>query len=353
MSDMPPAYFNPHQPHNCRRAAFHNYRSPSTYMITISKHPEAPTFSRIIGDYRCQSRADTAGTIAGSMATSRANPEFPDNCHGPARTAFLLPGEIINAQILDLPIDFSFFRILNHVVMPDHLHILWRANELLPRNLGYYVGLLKSRCTHLWHQASGSSSPLFRDKFNDCIAFTEDMCRHFSDYISDNPRRRLTAMRMQHLFRRVQLIDIAGHKFDFYGNFQLLRHPLISPVIFSRRYSSAELQRLKRQWDETIRSQGVLISPFIHPVEKEYMQRGIEDGASIIRLVADGLTPKYKPHGREFELCSEGRILHIGEHFESAQTGRGKREVFLFLNNVARNIAANPDITMRLIGINP
>jgi len=68
----------------------------------------------------------------------------------------------------------------------------------------------------------------------------------------------------------------------------------------SRRYSSAELQRLKRQWDETIRSQGVLISPFIHPVEKEYMQRGIEDGASIIRLVA-----------------------------------------------------ANPDITMRLIGIKP
>ena len=93
MSDMPPVYFKPHQPHNCRRAAFHNYRSPGTYMITISKHPAAPTFSRIIGDYRCQSRGDTAGTIAGSMATSRANPEFPDACHGPARTAFLLPGD--------------------------------------------------------------------------------------------------------------------------------------------------------------------------------------------------------------------------------------------------------------------
>ncbi|MDE5840544.1 MAG: hypothetical protein K2H49_06445 [Muribaculaceae bacterium] len=50
--NIPPAYFRPHRPHNCRRAGFHNYKAPGYYMITFNKGENIPDFSYLAGDIR-------------------------------------------------------------------------------------------------------------------------------------------------------------------------------------------------------------------------------------------------------------------------------------------------------------
>lgn len=125
--NIQPHYFRPHRPHNCRRAKFHNYKAPGYYLITINKEPSVPEFSHIGGDIRST-----------------------DN---PPHTILTSIGEIINAEIENLS-KTAMFYIPNHVIMPDHIHILWHVKEWLPRDLGYYVGLLKSRCTLNYRKSS-------------------------------------------------------------------------------------------------------------------------------------------------------------------------------------------------------
>ncbi|MDE6199881.1 MAG: hypothetical protein K2L55_05570 [Muribaculaceae bacterium] len=241
------------------------------------------------------------------------------------------------------------FEVDNHVVMPDHVHILWRVKDWLPKDMGYYVGLLKSRCSKIWHEEYRESESLFLPKFNDRISFNDVMTERFSRYISDNPRRRLTVMTHPELFDRAQQVKILDRVMDVFGNFQLLKHPVIAPAVVSSRYTPEQKRKFEIQIEEAIRTQGVLVSPFISQAEKALMQRAIDEGASIIRIVADGIGPKYKPAGREFDLCSQGRCLHIGEHRLSAHVEKKGRAEFLALNALAHWIASHPAERMLLL----
>lgn len=323
----PPAYYKPLQPHSCRRASFHNYKAPCSYMITISKMPAAPIFSQLLG-----------------------NPMDPQD---PARTELTPSGKIIETQITDLNSNPNF-EIPNFVIMPDHIHIFWRVKYWLPKDLGHYVGLFKSRCTKIWREnnpnlPSVRDISLFNPKFNDRIAFTEELGVRMYNYITDNPRRRLIIIRYPHLFNKAQKIRILGHELDVFGNFQLLKHPLLASAVVSSRYTPEEKGYYERAWEEAIRGAGVLISPFISKPEKELMKRILEEGGSIIRIVPDGITPKYKPYGQEFELCAQGRCLHIGMPRQSMHKEELYRDKCLRLNDLARWIAAHPAESISLI----
>lgn len=318
----------PHCPHNNRRATFHDYRSPCNYMITISKAPDCPSFSCLVG-----------------------NPKAP--AEDPPRTVLSGVGLIIDEQIRSISV-MPPFTVCNYVVMPDHVHILWHVACRLPKDVGFYVGLFKARCSKVWREQRGlpvgSLAHVFAPKYNDRIAYTEDMFRRLDRYIADNPRRRLMVMRYPELFNRRQSVRINGRVMDVYGNFQLLRHPVISAVIVSSRYTADERRAYEREWDETIRVGGVLVSPFISKAERDVMLRGMEEGASIIRIIPEGIEQKYKPSGREFELCAEGRCLHIGALRPSAHKDDLHRSVCLELNDMARWLAANADAGMSLVG---
>lgn len=170
-------------------------------MITFSKDPKVTPYS----------------FIAGSLTQS-------DN---PPRCILSDIGKIIESQILDLNAD-GFFEIFNYVIMPDHVHLLWRVKEWLPRDFGYYVGLFKSRCSKIWSENTSRKESLFLPKFNDRISFDEDLTRRFYRYISDNPRRRLIVKNHPHLFQSAQRVRIGDKIMVCYGNFQLLQHPLIA-----------------------------------------------------------------------------------------------------------------------------
>lgn len=320
----------PHCPHNNRRAIFHDYQAPCNYMITISKAKECPPFSYLVG-----------------------NPKVLDE--DPPRTVLSCVGRIIDEQIRSINA-MPQFAVCNYVVMPDHVHILWHVACRLPKDVGFYVGLFKARCSKIWREQQGmpigSGEPVFAPKYNDRIAYTEDLFHRFHRYIADNPRRRLMVMRYPELFDRRQSVRINGREMDVYGNFQLLRHPVISAVVVSSRYTEEERRAHENEWDETIRAGGVLVSPFISKAEKKVMLRGMEEGASIIRIIPEGIEQKYKPSGREFDLCAEGRCLHIGALRSSAHKADLHRAVCMELNDMARWLAANADSGMVLVSKN-
>ncbi|MDE7346111.1 MAG: hypothetical protein K2N48_05175 [Muribaculaceae bacterium] len=321
-----PHYFRPHIPHNCRRAKFHNYKAPGFYMITINKSTNAPIFSTLHGDIR--------------------------SAENPPHTILTKAGLFINTEIQNID-NTAEFNIPNYIIMPDHIHILWQVKIWLPKDLGHYIGLFKSRCTKNWREYNHyypnlQYISLFTPKFNDKISFDEAMTERFSRYISDNPRRRLTVMTHPELFDRAHRVRILDKEMDFYGNFQLLKHPVIAAAVVSSRYTKEEKERYEFAWEEAIRTQGVLISPFISEAEKTLMRRGIESGASIIRILPDGIGPKYKPSGQEFDLCAQGRCLHIGPLRQSSHTDPLSRSHCLSLNAIAHWIASHPTERMTL-----
>ena len=91
------------------------------------------------------------------------------------------------------------------------------------------------------------------------------------------------------------------------------------------------------------------MSPFISKPEQELMHRVIEEGGSVIRLIPDGIPPRYKPSGKEFTLCAEGRCLHIGMPRQSMHKEELRRNKCLLLNNLARWIASHPSESLTLI----
>lgn len=299
-------------------------------MISISKDSSCPAFSIIGGDL-----------------FDKTNPPAP---------VYSEVGKIIDYQIGRIE-DREYFKILNYVIMPDHVHILWQVKEWLDHDLGHYVGLFKSLCTTNFRRSEHYKSishtvSVFCNKFNDKIAFDDEMIVRFDKYISDNPRRKLIAIKCPHLFKRMQCVEINDMEMDLFGNFQLLKHPLITPVIVSSRYSATERAQLEKAWNETIRAGGVLISPFVSEAEQELMIRAINEGASIIRIIPDGLHPKYKPQGKEFDLCAEGRCLHIGPPRHSRRKHWLTRLECMAYNEMARWIASHPADVMALLNVN-
>lgn len=319
--DFPPDYFKPHRPHNCRRSHTHNYKAPGYYLITISKGEDIPLFSHI-------ERGE--GILGESNVLLKMHQA----------------GEIIREATLKFLERNPWFEFTDVCIMPDHIHIVWRVREWLPRKLQNYVGIYKSGCSLAWNKSqnlgSGSGVKIFGENFNDKIGYTDEIIAKFKVYVRDNPRRRYLVLNHSDYFNRRIGVQIDGIDFHVFGNFHLLKHPRIAPVVISRRHTEEERRRLQSQWEEIIRSGGVLISPFISKEEKEILHRAIEGEASIIRLIPDGLYPRYKPQGKEFDLCAEGRVLHIGEARPNKAKFKLSREYSLYLNQLAFWIAERP-----------
>lgn len=378
-------FFKPKSNHGCYRAPFHDYKRPGNYMITIRKGAQIEDFSRLIGNLRVQLQPDTplhycsarldawlAGTQCGDSCQLVSSPAGvqrggQEDYSGIAPSVLLSrSGAVVQEQIAQIAVLNPDMDVPYYVIMPDHLHLIWRVKGVLKRDLGYYIGLFKSRCTKRWRELNGIAAPdtegkphrsgadaLFAERFNDCIAFDEPTYLKYVNYVQDNPRRRLMAILMPEYFRRCIQVAVSDQLFDVYGNFTLLKHPMISPVVISSRHTPELKAKLQHEWDEIIRSGGVLVSAFISPQEREVMRRGIEGCASIIRLVPDGLYPKYKPHGREFDLCAEGRLLHVGKVKLSAARHTVTRAQALEYNDLAFWIASRTPGATFAIKSNP
>ena len=125
------------------------------------------------------------------------------------------------------------------------------------------------------------------------------------------------------------------------GNHFLLDYPEKVAVKCSRRLSKEEIEAECHRFLAMACRGVVLVSPCISQGEKEVMGRAFEAGHPIIILIENGFAPYQKPSGRQFEACSQGRLLLIApwpHHDDYRKITRPQCDA---LNALARHISNN------------
>jgi len=130
------------------------------------------------------------------------------------------------------------------------------------------------------------------------------------------------------------------------GNPFLLDAPLLVSVRISTAVPPEELSRVAARIREKASRGAVIASPFVSPGEKAVRAAVLDDGGSVVQLMAEGFGRYYKPGGRDFDLCAEGRLLQLSP-FQPHPAGATEREHFgkarfEWLNLAAANIADLP-----------
>lgn len=294
MSEFPKSLRRPLIPNGCRRAPWHDYRSRSIYMITISLAKGIPALSVLKG-------------IPGDH-------DWPPT----AQTTEL--GNIIAHNLSGLKSAFPFVKILRRVIMPDHIHFVIFVEKATDIHLGSIINHLKRRCSLQYcdlisgnHQRPANAFvSIFEDGYHDRILMKKNQLQKLLNYVSDNPRRRLLRLKNPGFHRRGRIKLPGNREFDIYGNVDLLSDPDIEAVKISSKYSFEELRSRKLCWKRTVENCGVLISPFISRDEKRVYDWAVENGGRIIYIITGGIGERFTPKGIHHRLCDEGRLLLIG-----------------------------------------
>ena len=226
--------------------------------------------------------------------------------------------------------------------MPDHIHFVLDIQDRTEYHLGDLISVFK----HTINDYTGTKG-VFEEGYHDRILRGPGQYDRMVNYVKDNPRRRLVKTNLREFFGKPKLINLEGRDYIIYGNFFLLKNPVFSNVRFSSKYTPSELGSQCRQWEETIRSNGVLVSPFIHNKEKEYRNLAIENGASIIQFTRDPIGERFKPAGKYFDLCAEGRLLLIST-YQSGQGATLTRAEAMAMNSLAETICKSDGSTFHL-----
>lgn len=310
-----------------RRCFSHDYCSPGFYMITATTVPGAPPLS-----------------------------SMPDILPGELKKGeMIIPihselGNRIREEIQDIPAHHPEMKINRFVVMPDHIHVIIQVKERLKRMLGKELAGFFGACSKHWQSLSGS--PTLRRLFNtfhDRVIFDYNQLDRAIKYVEDNPRRLIVKRIYKDLFKRYLHLEIAGREYAAYGNIFLLKEIYLLPVRVHRRWSREEFDDYRKHCEIEIFKGAVPITPAIHPAEKEIVNYAIETGGRVILLSDQGFEERFKPKGRNFDLCAEGRLLLLAPWPENVgrKSEAGYSE-FHKMNDLAQTISSLPS-SLRLL----
>lgn len=181
---------------------------------------------------------------------------------------------------------------------------------------------------------------LFAPGYNDKILKESGQLERWKHYLDDNPRRLFLKRKHRDLFTVRRDYAFKNYSLQLIGNQFLLDYPDKVAVIFSRKYTAEQYEQLKAEWLACGERGGVLISAAIHPEEKAIMKEAFARGWRCVKIHENGFSELYKPIGRSFNACIEGRLLEISPWAYHADKPTIKRDQCLALNELARAIAA-------------
>lgn len=325
-----------------RRLPSHNYYQKGTYMLTLVVEGRKP--------------------LLGRLETIHEKPMIELSPLGKA---------IAKEERQKISQFFPMVEVWKLCIMPDHIHMILRVNEELPKgkHLGQIIWGFKVGCTKAWRRltmpsarplgtgaapvpapvpagssagtkaGSSAGGSLFEPGYNDKILLREGQLENWKRYLDDNPRRLAIKRLHPDYFTVIHKSTIAGRSCQMVGNHFLLDIPEKTAVIVHRAYSDQEYNRLVEQWLTFGEAGGVLVSAAISPREKAVMREAMNRGYYIILLRENGFPPLYKPSGESFDTCSEGRLLQISPWEYHMERKTISREQCLQLNRMAEEIA--------------
>ncbi len=262
-------------------------------------------------------------------------------------------GSRIEAHFRKISVFTPEIKVLGVCVMPDHLHGVLRVERHTAKPLGEHLRGFKIGATKIAREMGLLSSinagvqgidagvpargrGLFADGFVDTILFDEEAVANGLAYMRDNPRRLWEKRTHPELFKVLrnwqwQSPDRAFNlHFSAIGNLALLNAPALLQVQCSRQYfayaKGADGKLLKNEPPAVITPEfnekaetliaaashgAVQVNPCISHGEKEIARRAFAVGGKVIALANKGFNPLYKPGGKLFDPCANGKLLML------------------------------------------
>ena len=296
---------SPKQKEHLHRAQWMDYQEPSIQLLTLVTTDRLPLF----------------GELQGEIVVLTAL------------------GQRIAKEIEHIPTyrDASAIEIYSYVIMPDHVHILLRIHERLPKHLGQYIRWFKIKCSDAYKELhltpapdsstrcsdTSADSPMhkiwpFAPEYHDRVLSGKNQLVHMSQYIRSNPHRLAMKRANKDLFTIHQHTQVAGIVCTTLGNLFLADYPQRQALHCSRSLSQEQINVLKEEYLVQAANGTVFISASISEGEKQICRALNEAGFPLIVLLGDGFpTPDsphyryYKPNGTYFEACAAGKLLLV------------------------------------------
>jgi hypothetical protein len=222
----------------------------------------------------------------------------------------------------------------------DPPHPLYTATRSVPGNAG--LGLSSEAASR---SPTPSTPPLFERGYNDSILTGRGQLQHIMAYVRDNPRRLLIKQQCRQYFVIHRSINVAGMSFDTIGNLDLLRRPLLA-VHCRRRWTGQETATYTDYCRTASASGTVLVGAFISKAEQAIARQAYKEQRPLILLMENGFPELYKPAGRAFYSCAEGRLLQLAPwpyHNDSRAINRSQ---CMELNRMAETLAGCANRTL-------
>lgn len=310
-----PFFRKPDNPNYLRRSSHHDYNRPARYMITLSKSDSIAPFGCIAGDPHIKDYSQPASP---HIDLSRN-------------------GRCFEEALAEWKLQYNDIEIPAYQIMPDHIHLCIDVKAYLNSGLSRAVANLMGKTTAAINEPDIKA---FSKGFNDRIAYKYEIWEKQIKYVMDNPRRYLIKKLFPDLFYRRWIIDIGAESFMAQGNIMLLKNPDMQVVRFSRKYKEGEFDAKRKRWMECSRTGGVLISPYIHPNEKDVRKEALQNGGSIIRVCENGFADRFCPQGEEFEYNGGRQLLLIAPMLHNSIREDLTYSKAQSLNQISEKIAA-------------
>lgn len=239
--------------------------------------------------------------------------------------------------------------ITSFVVMPDHIHLLIRIRDVLPRkSLPILVWQLARALSRVYWEiaavrfagaavpahpivggrfaearlrpplprfAGGGSArplPIFASEWHDWIVKKRGQLETFRRYIAENPARAWLRRVNAQYFGRISEVDFCGRRWFAYGNTALLDLPVIQPFKCTR-----SLVKDSPEWNAftaaaaRIGPGGAGVGTFMSPCEKECGNAIARAGGNWVVLSPEGFGPRWHPPREKERFCAIGRMLFL------------------------------------------
>lgn len=318
------------------------------------------------------------------VVTGQIDPHTHQAIHAGVRLSSF--GEKVQSLWQEIPQFRSNVQIIDSVVMPEHFHGLLHLNHVDGVTLGHIIKGFKLGCNQAYKEIySLPTAAIFSSGYNETIPITPDEIAIKKQYIHDNPTRRLLKGQLRDCFtiyrnqrsanwteERIKrglcwdyLIRTNPELLD--STYQQLRSHLLSTdatASFCLTYlgprelllSTRKLPLVCHRADDSLRDQhisavlrearagAVIVSAFISQKERDIRDLLLQEGCPVIEILDNGMSNAYKPFGKAFYYCAEGRLLQITPWtYLYQRDATVTRPMCMVMNELARLIAGVED----------
>ena len=270
-------------------------------------------------------------------------------------------GDRITEEALRLNRYYPEIRVIQHCLMPDHLHVIYYVTEPMNTSIksvmrGLWQGVKKiGRAYTENNKTPFIHSELNSEKTDGEMIFTEHpfirpmsrkgQLQTMIRYVQMNPQRLATKRLMPDYFRVQDNIEIAGRIYSGVGNADLLQRAKYMPVHVRRTMIDEAVhgdnKRLRDYMNSCVlaaRQDSVMVSPFISPKEKEVMDVLLKEDLPFIYIADNGFRDFYKPQDSLFDAVARKQVLILSPWDYDPHKKHVTREECVLMNKMAEEI---------------